>query len=159
MSDLRHHRPPLMQKENIRNRQRSQTLSTPSKKPHHNPCNQLICITFRNPRPDCADGIPHKARNIHWPSSVFQDERHPEEIAYTLKKRGCCEEVGDFRDCGIEQWTWRPEKGHGNFDDGDRGPSCKEVADEHSERDDDCDIVFEDRRPGMLAFAFQYSEK
>lgn len=76
-----------------------------------------------------------------------------------MKKRGCCEEVGDFRDCGIEQWTWRAEKGDCNFDDGDRGTSCKEVADEHSERDNDCDIVFEDRRPDMLAFAFQYAVK
>jgi len=138
-----------MQKENISDRKRCHRLSSSRAKAHQNSRSQETPIASGLRSPDSTSQINRIADDIDWPSSIFIDERHPNQVSGTLHQSCGREEVSGF----VDRWPESSgllgtrEEFHGGFNDCNRRAGGKEVANHHRKTDDECGIVFLLLRP------------
>jgi hypothetical protein len=137
---LRHHQTSLMQKEYISNRKGSHRLSGPRAKPHQNSAGQKAPVARRDRGPDGTHKIKSITDDVNWPPSILIDERHPDQVTSPLHESGGREEVRSFVDGGPESAGSRlgtRKELHGCLNNGNRWASSKEIADHHSEANDE----------------------
>lgn len=97
----------------------------------------------------CVDGV---AEHIGRTTAELVGDWDPEEVPYALHEGRRGEEVGDFADgsgevCWVDHGVCAGKEAHGRLDNGDGWAGGEEIAHEHRETDDCCDVPFLPLRP------------
>ena len=131
-----------MEEEDVRDCQRSNTLSCACEESHKDSGGKLTPIALRNTRPNCSDGIAGKGDHVYRPSSILDNQRHPDDIASTLQEGGGGEEVCNFGDGRREprlSW-WNAGERYGDVDDSHSRTGRQEVTEKHCGTHQQCEI-------------------
>ena len=140
--DSRHVEATFMEEEDVRNCQRSNTLSCACEEAHEDSGGKLTPIALRNTRPNRSDGIAGKRDYIDWSSSILYNQRHPDDIAGTLQEGGGGEEVCNFGDGRREfrQSWWNTSERYGDVDNSHSRAGSQEVTEKHCSTHQECEI-------------------
>lgn len=119
-----------MNKIQVGNRKRCQTLADPGGKPENNPGAKLTSVGLRHRKPYHSAGIHSKGNNVDGPASVLENEWHPEEVSHPLHQARSGDEEGDPRDLMKKVRSWLPKEGLRHIQDGYGRASREESAHE-----------------------------
>src|SRR6266498_589591 len=131
----------LMKKERVSNGQWCKTFARTSNKSHDNPSRQLCAVCLSGSTPHSSSGVDDKSADIDRPSSILDDDGHPEEIPHSLAESSRGKKVRDFGDMSREIWTGWTFEVNRDLDDCNRRTRSKKVAKEHRQTHKNSDVV------------------